>query len=284
MTDSSLKRSTISCCSTSVSPPCRIATCVGSGRGPCGSLLLQPAQRGDPFGEDHGSLGLCPCRRRSPSGARRSASYFADWLAEAAVGRAPRAARARPPPLRASSSSWPRRFGRSLTRRLERGGRRQERLRQRPREQRARSRLSTATAACGGMQPDCVELAGDLVLDRRWRRPACCRGSQPLGPVGADVRSATSGLCRWRRMTSRRTSSSMRSPSGRDGARLEHAGSARRRIPALPLCGVARGEDQRVACGVPSSRASRLFWVALVTLCDSSMTTASQCCLRRWAR
>ena len=84
-------------------------------------------------------------------------------------------------------------------------------------------------------------------------------------------------------MMSRATSSSIRVPSG-----LTALGSSIRISSAkdsgLPLCGVA---EARMSASVreESSRASRLFWEAeLVTLWDSSMTTASQCCFSRWAR
>ena len=92
----------------------------------------------------------------------------------------------------------------------------------------------------------------------------------------------TSWLFRCRRMTRRRISSSMIVPSGRtavgSSSRISSAKDSSR-----PLCGVA---DARISASVRGARvrASVLLAVAeLVTLWDSSMTTASQVCFRRCA-
>ena len=90
----------------------------------------------------------------------------------------------------------------------------------------------------------------------------------------APTTCLTSSLLRCLRTTRRFTSSVIRSPPG-----VTAVGSSRRTSSAkdsgLPLCGVA---DARMRASVfgESTRASRLFCVAeLVTLWDSSITTAS---------
>ena len=68
-----------------------------------------------------------------------------------------------------------------------------------------------------------------------------------------------------------------------DRRRLEQADELGERLLAA-VVGVA---DARISASVfgASTRASALFWVPVpVRLCDSSMTTASHWCLRRWWR
>ena len=168
-----------------------------------------------------------------------------------------------------------RQLGHALRDRLgegRRGG--QEGLGQRPREERC-CRPSRGSSPWGGARRPRA----------RWpRRPRPAR-RRPVGgrvrlalPSRRPRRSATSGLYRWRRTTSRRTSFSTSSPSGADGGGLEEADQLGERLVALPLCGVALARISASVLGA-STRARRLFWVCeLVTLCDSSMTTASQ----RW--
>ena len=140
----------------------------------------------------------------------------------------------------------------------------------------------------GLVQPGLLELAGDLVLDRVGVDQEVV-GLEPLSPGGADDARDVGAVPVARRIDEpRRTSSSTNSPSGVNralgsGIRIRH----RRTTPARPRCGVSRWQRDRVprSCWL-SSRARRSCSGSrsLVTLCDSSMTTASQRCFSRWAR
>ena len=131
------------------------------------------------------------------------------------------------------------------------------------------------------MQPDRVKFGGHVVLRSDAGTSRFCGGFRSA--QSAPTTLATSGLWRWRRMMSRLTSFSITSPSGRTAV-----GSSKRTSSAkdsgLPLCGVA---EARISASVLTARilASRLFSVAeLVTLWDSSMTTASHRCFAQVAR
>ena len=140
--------------------------------------------------------------------------------------------------------------------------------------------------ACAGVRASCrrrvqpdVRRARRRPRSRpaRRRRAGCCGSCRSA--QSAPTSLATSGLCRWRRMIRRSTSSSIE----RRRPGVTAVGSSSRISSAkdscLPLCGVARGQDQRVGvrrrAGGPAGCSA---CATLVTLCDSSMTTASHCC------